>query len=101
MVGPDRARTEAAGAEEHDRTRASGAEVQKPGIGRSGAALVPAGGCQPRNAAAGLSRAGWAGVTGLLMVILFISLAASPELCLQQGLVVPAAPALCLDRGLL
>lgn len=54
-----------------------------------------------RDAAAGLSQAGWAGVIGLLMVILFISLAASPELCLQQGLVVLAAPALCLDRGLL
>lgn len=47
MVGPDRARTEAAGAEEHDRTRASGVEVQKPGGGRSRAVLVPAGGSQP------------------------------------------------------
>lgn len=83
---------------ERDRAGASGAGVREPG---EGAAPVPAGGCQPRDAAPGLSQAGWAGVTGLLMVILFISLAASPELCLQRGLVVPAAPALCLDRGLL
>lgn len=75
-----------------------GVPVRDPG---EGAAPVPAGGRQPWDAAPGLSQAGWAGVTGLLMVILFISLAASPELCLQRGLVVPAAPALCLDRGLL
>lgn len=84
--------------EERDRAGASGEGLREPG---EGAAPVPAGGCQPRDAAPGLSQAGWAGVTGLLTVILFISLAASPELCLQRGLVVPAAPALCLDRGLL
>lgn len=49
----------------------------------------------------GLCQAGWAGVTGLFTAILFISLAASPELCLQRGLVVPVVPAFCLDRGLL
>lgn len=74
------------------------AGVREPG---QSAAPVPAAGCQLRDAAPGLSQGGRAGVSGLLMVILFISLAASPELCLQRGLVVPAAPALCLDRGLL